>query len=81
VVVAFAVYQEVEDLGDFPILHYRTQAHCPHVVERDFYAKAAGFDLEKVKFLYVEADRPTADLFYNPYAVIGIYDFVADLEV
>ena len=79
-VAALAVDQAVKDLRDFPIFDHRTQAHRSHVVERDFYPEAAGFDPEKVKLLYVEADRPAADLLDNPYAMIGIYDFIADLE-
>jgi hypothetical protein len=79
-VVALAIDKEVKDFGDFPILDHWTQAHRSHVVERDFHPQTAGFDLQKVKFLDVEAYRPAADLLDNPDAVIGIYDFIADLE-
>jgi hypothetical protein len=79
-IVALAVYEEIEDLRDFPIFDHGAQAYSPDVIEGDFHPEAAGFDPEKVKFQYVEADRPAADLLDNPYAMIGIYDFVADLE-
>src|SRR4029077_19312081 len=42
--------------------------------------QAAGLDLEQVELFHTFADRPAADLLNNSYAMIGINDFVTDVE-
>src|SRR3954447_20250669 len=80
-VVAFAVDQKSEDLIDLAVLDHRAQTYHSHVVERDLDFEAAGFDFEEIKFMYVGADCPAADLFNYPYTMVRINYFVADLEV
>src|SRR5262249_26492981 len=80
IVVALAVCQEGKNLSNFTILNNRTQADIADVIEWNLYFKAAGFDLEEVELLYVEAYGTAADLLYDPYAVIGVNNLVSDLE-
>jgi hypothetical protein len=43
--------------------------------------QAAGFDMKKVELFHRRADGTAADLLDNSYAVIGIDDLVANMEI
>ena len=43
--------------------------------------ETTGLNLQEVEFFHGGADGPAADLLDNTYAVIGINDFVTDVEI
>ena len=49
-------------------------------MKRDHHLKAAGFDLEEVELFDVFADGAAADLLDHAYPMVGIDNFVSDVE-
>ena len=52
---------------------YKRQGH--HDLE------AAGFDVEEIELFHRGSDGAAADLLDYAYAVVGIHDLVADVEI
>src|SRR6266853_6011773 len=73
--------KKINNLLDFPIADDTPKAHAAHAVAGHHHLQTAGLDMEEVELLHRGADGTAADLFDNTYAMIGIDDFVANVEI
>src|SRR5712671_4553693 len=73
--------KKINNLLDFSIADDTPQAHAANAVARHHYFQAAGLDMKEVELLHCGADGAAADLFDNTHAMIGIDDFVANVEI
>src|SRR5437868_10150459 len=80
IVQALAIRKKIKDFLDFPVAHHPPQANAIDVVEGNHDLQTAGLDLKQVKLLDGGADRPTADLLDHAYTVVGVHNFIADVE-
>src|SRR6516162_9101488 len=75
-----AICKKIKDLLDFAVPYHAPQPHAADVVERNPDLQAAGFDAHQVEFFYGGTDRQAADLLDDADTVVGIDNFVADVE-
>ena len=74
-----ALGQMREDAGDFALLGYSPQPNMGGVGQRDHHGHAAP-EAEQVKLLAGRTEWAGADILNRPNALVGIDDFIADLE-
>ena len=80
-ILALAVDENIQDLFNIGALDDPAQPHRCHIAERDRNAQVAGLNVQLVILLHHAANRPTTDLLYYAYAVVGINDLVTDVEI
>ena len=73
--------EEVENLLNFAVANYAANAHAAGVVAGHHDLEAAGFDVEEIELFHRGSDGAAADLLDYAYAVVGIHDLVADVEI
>src|ERR1700691_41486 len=78
---AIANGKNIKDFLDFAVADDPPQAYAAHILARDHHLEAARFNVQQVELFDGRAHRAAADLFDNTYAVIGIDDLVADVEI
>src|ERR1043166_922890 len=79
--VALANRKEVPNFLNFPIADSPPQPDAPRVVARDHHFQAAGLDVQQVKLFYRRTYGPAADLFNDSDAMVGVNDFIANVEI
>src|SRR5207248_7578212 len=63
------------------VLHHPTKPHRGDIVKRDHHLETAGLNLQQVELLDARADGPAADLLDDSYAMVGVNDFIAYVEI
>jgi hypothetical protein len=80
VAVALTAGKVIEYLLDFAVADHPPEPHIVGVLKRHHHFEAAGFDVEEIELFNGCAEGAAADLLYNPDAMIGVNNFVANSE-
>lgn len=81
IAIAFGYRKKVQNLLDFSVTDDPPQSDAPGIMAGNHYPQAAGLYVQQVELLDRRTNHTAANLFDNSDAMIGVDDFVADVEI
>jgi len=79
--VCLAQRQKIDHLLDLAVPDHSSKADASRVIARDHDLQAAGLDVEQIEPFDRSANGSAADLLDDSYSMVGIDDFVTNVEV
>lgn len=73
--------EKIEDFLHLAVPHHPPDANAAHIIAGHHDLEAASFDVEQIELLDGGPDRPAADLLDYGDPVVGVDNFVADVEI
>src|SRR5215472_8056122 len=72
--------QKINDFLDLPVSNHAPHPDTPGVMARYHDLQAAGLDVQEVEPLDRSTDSPAPDLFNHTYTMVGVDDFITNVE-